>query len=191
MTRGNRLRRANDSVASWHTHFVRVDNDCMIRRAAKAFHLSSMEVALAASYYQRAVNSVVSDSTASKHPSDRKLTSELQQVLCPFGVIRFMHQRLGSDVSFQARRRDSNDDAPLLVYAVCLNLAVKVTRGRGDTHAPKRLGGYSLRNVVAWLHRQVFGTAIRPEVHLTTSEVFFVEMWVLRRIEYALRPCEM
>lgn len=165
--------------------FIAVGGGCMVAEVARDFHLPSLAVALGASMFQRAVTSDVKKSTL-------KCDLELERTVLPMGAIRFCH----ADGRFEAQWRDESDTWPLLVYLVCLNLALKSLHY--PRAAPRKLGGYcSMHGIVRQVCTRrplvdVWTTwkSIRPMGAHRPSGFEDVEAWVMRRIRFnlGLRP---
>ena len=164
--------------------FLAVGCGCWVAELARDFHLPSLAVALGASMYQRAVTSDV--------PSTLKCDVELERALLPMGAIRFCRV----DGGFEARWRDESDTWPLLVYLVCLNLALKSLHY--PRSAPRKLGGHcSMHAIVRQVctrrpleHVWATWKDIRPKDARSPSAFEDVEVWVMRRLRFnlGLRP---
>lgn len=77
-------------------------------------------------------------------------------------------------VVFQA---DDGEPWAVVVYAMCLHLAVKVVHV--PRNSPARLGGYSFNGLLAY----VCGMRLHRE------DIAHTEAWLLRSLRYDLLPC--
>lgn len=160
--------------------FIGVGVGCLVAEVARDFQLPSLAVALGASMFQRAVT------------SDVKCDPDLEGALCPLGAIRFCKPEGG----FEAAWRDTGDTWSLLVYLVCVNLALKSLHY--PRTAPRKLGGFcSIHGLVRQVCTRrpladVWATwkVIRPKGDRKPSVFEGVEVWVMRRLRWnlGLRP---
>jgi hypothetical protein len=171
--RGHRLQRANAWVRDRVTDgssFVYVGGRCVVAEVSREFQVPSLVVAMGASMFQRAIWSKIA------------CDSDLEGELLPRGVDRFRV----SD-RFEARWRDKGDTWPLIVYLVCVNLALKTVHyPRTSPRAYRRVCFMSgIIHRVCCLHP--LGDVWTTWLEIRRRSVFFaIESWVMRRLDHDL-----
>jgi hypothetical protein len=147
-----------------------------VLQAAREFQIGSLAVALAASLFQRAV-AAIPTRWHMVGPAQAKWDGFVERAVCPDGVCRFMTESVCKTTVFEARKRADDDMWPMVVYASCLHLAVKILHQ--PPKPPKRLGGfYSFGKILTHV------CAMRLHAH----DVMHIESWILRRLDHLVVP---
>lgn len=167
MPRASARSRANCFVARYGVDgesFVPVGPRCDLLRIARTFQLNTLNVALAASFFQRLA------SVDMPHDDKANVIS---------GMDRFLRSRPGhraQPLVFECTvDQDSERDWPGIVLACCLHLAVKLT------HVPRNWPAefgprYSLRTMMC----AMYGSS--P----SRSELRYIEAWILKGLRFRL-----
>lgn len=170
MPRGSKLSRANAFIAA-HTKqgttFVPLGKDCLLLRCARKFGIPTVTVALAASYYQRLVDAPRSQGRP------RKWVKMLEDALLPYGLLRFSRPRTGHSkqpITFQASVRGEDDVWPVMIYTMCLHIAIKVSMAR-ETH---------IRFNAMLAHT--------CRTRVTADDLRRMERWILQQLRYEVTP---
>lgn len=168
----SQLRKANAFIAACTPtgdQFVPLGSKCCVLAAAREFQISTITVALAASFYQRVVRQPAT-------PRSR-LEAFLASVAGTSGFVCRNPGHRTRPLVFQAPALDTGDDPwALVMYATCLHLAVKLVHRPHNT--PARYGGYSLNAMVTFL----------CGMRLHEDDIASTEAWLLRSLRYTLLP---
>lgn len=182
------LAEANEYVRAHVPHpdapFIPVGDGCDLLRTAHEFGVGNVAIALAASYFQRLL---FTQGLYNETPTQRMLADRV------FDGVVMCTRRDGDAPTFEAPATalatfevpvpgDPQALSPLIIYAVCLHIAVKAT------HVPKctpedvrRHGGYILHNFIVRM----------LNVSVSKDQMDFLwdlEAWVLRRFDYRMQP---
>lgn len=161
-------------AAAFGPGFIPVGGGCQVLNTAFEFQISAVAVALAASYYQRLVAAAA---CCSGKGVLQAWDAWLDGVVAEGGEARFVAALPGCPTRtlvFVAKLRSQADMWPMVVYAACLHIAVKMVHHPHTT--PRRVGRYSFRNLLVHL----------VGIRLHAEDVAPLESWVLRRLKYDL-----
>lgn len=156
--------------------YVPVSRQCALLKYAWQFNISSVSVALAASIYQRVYLRLID-------AHDTILCSvapHLGRRLVDYGISPFVTYNrapYGPKAVFAVPPVDHDSHVAIIVYMVCLHIAVKATFI--PRHTPKRLGRhYSFRSLATY-------AGMHP---LPPSDLVAAEVWIMRLLDYNVLP---